>query len=313
LEIMMKLNTMWKLGSMAVGAVLVASVTLADPPKPAEKPATDKQAAAADQGQVVEWSRKATKSLPKNRTGGSLTDKSIGGTDASLFFIAPRSTGLTTQELPDVYWYVSAPTKNVTFTLLRADQKNKTLLRLALKDVQPGFHKIELAKVAGAHNLKPLEANDWTAGQGQDAPRLKALYRMALRGEEPKLLATAYIARVKAAPGANPNDYALQIRNELWYDAVESLADQLGDRAGAKRPAPREQFGQMLRAEEVLQSDVADNAPADERAKARAEEEKVIHRLSVPDPIDLQSDTWEARSVPDPIDLQSVPDPIDLK
>jgi hypothetical protein len=311
---MMKFNTMWKIGSMALGAVVVASVTFADPPKSSDKPAsTDKPAASADQGQVVEWSRKATKSLPKNRTGGALTDKGFGGSEASLFFIAPKSTGLTTQELPDVYWYVSAPTKNVTFTLLRADQKNKTLLRLALKDVQPGFHKIELAKVAKAHNLKPLEANDWTAGQGQEAPQLKALYRMALRGEEPKLLATAYIARVKAAPGASANDYALQIKNELWYDAVESLADQLADNAAAARPAPRKQFSQMLQAEDVLKSDVSDNAPDDVRAKARAEEDKVINRLSVPDPIDLQSDTWEAKSVPDPIDLQSVPDPIDLK
>jgi hypothetical protein len=279
-------------------AVLSSTILLAaDPPQPAAKP---------DATKVIPWARKATKDLPKNRTGGALTDKGPGGTDASLFFIAPRSTGLTTRDFPDIYWYVSAPTRNVTFTLLRADQKNKTLLRLALKDVQAGFHKIDLAKEAKAHNLKPLEGNDWTAGAADSngQPQLKALYRMALKGDDPKLLATAYIARVKAPPGgADANDYSLQIKNELWFDAVQSLADQLATPENAKKSAPREQFTQMLQAEDVLKSDIADTAPESQKSKARAEEEKVIGKLSVPDPIDLQSDKWELKSVPDPIDL----------
>lgn len=279
--------------SLALTTVLISTVLLADPPTPADA-----------QPKVIPWARKATKDLPKNRTGGALTDKGPGGTDASLFFIAPRSTGLTTRDFPDIYWYVSAPTKNITFTLLRADQKNKTLLRLALKDVQAGFHKIDLARQAKAHNLKPLEGNDWTAGaENAGQPQFKALYRMALKGDDPKLLATAYIARVKAPPGADVNDYSLQIKNELWFDAVQSLADQLATPETAKKPAPREQFSQMLQAEDVLKSDIADTAPEAQKSKARAEEEKVIGKLSVPDPIDLQSDKWELKSVPDPIDL----------
>ena len=291
------------LRSLALTTILSSTILLADPPKPTDK---------ADSTKVTPWARKATKDLPKNRTGGALTDKSQGGTDASLFFIAPRSTGLTTRDFPDIYWYVSAPTKNVTFTLLRADQKNKTLLRLTLKDVQSGFHKIDLAKEAKAHNLKPLEGNDWTAGtENAGQPQFKALYRMALKGDDPKLLATAYIARVKAPPGAaaggaggaDANDYSLQIKNELWFDAVQSLADQLATPESAKKPAPREQFSQMLQAEDVLKSEIADTAPESQKSKARAEEEKVIGKLSVPDPIDLQSDKWEPKSVPDPIDL----------
>jgi hypothetical protein len=279
-----------KLSSIAVTALLASTALLADPPKPTP-------------GQVVPWTRKATKDLPKNRTGGAITDKGPGGSEASLFFIAPKSTGLTTQELPDIYWYISAPSKVVTFTLLRADQRNKTVIRLELKDVQPGFHKIDLAREAKAHNLKPLETNDWTPADNAGAPQFKALYRMALKGEDPKLLATAYIARVKAPPGAAAGDYALQIKNELWFDAVQSLADQLGTEAAAKSP-PRQQFSQLLQAEDVLRSDVSDTANDEVKAKARAEEEKVIGKLSVPDPIDLKSDKWEPKSVPDPIDLK---------
>jgi hypothetical protein len=284
------------LRTLASTTVLASTLLFAaDPPKPA---------GADGQSKVIPWSRKATKDLPRNRTGGALTDKGLGGTDASLFFIAPRTTGLTTRDFPDIYWYVSAPTKNITFTLLRADQKNKTILRLALKDVQAGFHKIDLAKEAKAHNIKPLEGNDWAAGAENGQPQFKALYRMALKGDDPKLLATAYIARVKAPPGAEASDdYALQIKNELWYDAVGSLAEQLATPETAKRSAPREQFSQMLQAEDVLKSEIASNAPESVQAKARAEEEKVIGKLAVPDPIDLQSDKWEQKSVPDPIDL----------
>jgi hypothetical protein len=180
-------------------------------------------------------------------------------------------------------------------------------MRLELKDVQPGFHKIDLAREAKAHNLKPLEANDFVAGDqnggGGEAP-FKALYRMALKGEDPKLLATAYIARVKAPPGVTQGDYGLQIRNELWFDAVQSLAEQLSTPAAAKKPAPRKQFSQLLLAEDVLRSDVSETAAEDVKRAARAEEDKVIGKLSVPDPIDIRSDQWELKSVPDPIDLK---------
>jgi hypothetical protein len=60
----------------------------------------------------------------------------------------------------------------------------------------------------------------------------------------------------------------------------------------------------LLQAEDVLRSDVSDTANDEVKAKARAEEEKVIGKLSVPDPIDLKSDKWEPKSVPDPIDLK---------
>ena len=278
-----------------VAMLLVASaIVVADPP--AGKP---------DTAQVVPWSRKATKDLPRNRTGGSLTDKGIGDTDASLFFVAPKSTGLTTAELPTVYWYISEASKQVTFTLVR-DQGKKTELRLILKDVQPGFHTLDLAAAATAQDFKALESNDWTPATNAAAPQLKALYRMAIKSEEPKLLATAYIARVQAPPGQTQGDYTLQIKNELWYDAVQSLASQLS--SDAKNPAPRRQFTELLQAEEVLRSDVADTATEEQKKKARREEETVFQKLSVPDPIDLKSDKWEAK-----LGAQSVPDPIDLK
>src|SRR3954471_10669626 len=245
------MNTNWKTFVVGLAGVLASSVLFAEPPKPAPD---------AKDGEVVPWTRKATKDLPKNRTGGNPAQKGFGGTDAALFFIAPKTTGLTTRDLPDVYWYISHPSKRITFTLLRADQRNKTEMRLELKDVQPGFHKIDLAREDKAHNLKPLEANDFVAGGegGGGEAQLKALYRMALKGEDPKLLATAYIARVKAPPGVTQGDYGLQIRNELWFDAVQSLAEQLSTPAEAKKPAPRKQFSHLLLAEDVLRSDVSD-------------------------------------------------------
>ncbi len=277
--------------SLALGVVL-GTFAFADPPK-------------GDEAKVVPWTRKATKDLPANRIGGSFTDKAAGGTDASLFFIAPKSTGLTTADLPDVYWYISEPAKQVTFTLV-SNERKKTEMRLVLKDVQAGFHKISLAEEAKGHDFKALESNEWTPGEQAAAPELKALYRMAIKCEGPKLLATAYIARVKAPAGAAAGDYVLQIRNELWYDAVDSLAKDL---AGPTRSlAPRKQFTELLQAEEVLRSEVAETATDEQKKKARGEEERVFNKLSVPDPIDLKSDKWEFK-----FGAQSVPDPIDLK
>jgi hypothetical protein len=277
--------------SLAAG-VLVGTFALADPPK-------------KDEAKAIPWTRKATKDLPANRIGGSFTDKAAGGTDASLFFIAPKSTGLTTAELPEVYWYISQPAKQVVFTLV-SNERKKTEMRLVLKDVQAGFHRISLEDQAKGHDFKRLVSNEWTPAEDAAAPELKALYRMAIKCEEPKLLATAYIARVKSPPGAAAGNYVLQIRNELWYDAVDSLAKDLG--AEAKSLAPRKQFTELLQAEEVLRSQVAETANEDQKKKARVEEERVFSKLSVPDPIDLKSDKWEFK-----FGAQAVPDPIDVK
>ena len=95
-------------------------------------------------------------------------------------------------------------------------------------------------------------------------------------------------------------------------DAVDTLSDQLNTDP-AKKPAPRKQFSQLLLAEDVLKNNIGDQASEDDKRKARAEEELVIGKLSVPDPIDIKSDTWTPKSVPDPIDIRSVPDPIDVK
>jgi hypothetical protein len=236
-----------------------------------------------------------------------------GTSEAALFFIAPKTTGLTTRELPDVYWYISPKAaadpiyKEVTFKIVD-DRSKKTMLRLSLKDVQPGFHRIDLAREAKAAKFTGLQANDFdpAAGPNGAAPQLNHEYRMSLSSSDPKLLAIAYIARVQGGAGQDPNDYAVQIRNELWYDAVDSLAASVnGD--PRKVEAPRKTFGQMLSAEEVLRSEIGDNAPEADKAKARAVEDDVLKKLSVPDPIDLQSakDNWVPKSVPDPIDLNS--------
>jgi len=118
------MNRYWKIVVLSFAGVVVgsSSALFAEPPKGDAK--------ADGNSELVPWVRKATKDLPKNRTGGNPAQKGIAGTDASLFFVAPKTTGLTAREWPDVYWYISHPSKRVTFTLLRADQRNKTLLRL---------------------------------------------------------------------------------------------------------------------------------------------------------------------------------------
>lgn len=267
-------------------ALLLTGIVLADNTKPADKP-------------QATWSRKATKDLPKNRTGGINNTKAAGTVDAALFFIAPKTTGLTTRELPVVYWYLSNPAKDVTFALIRFDTR-KTQFKLQLQDVQPGFHKLDLAAEAKRHNLTPLEGNDWSPS-GDAAPAINALYRMTLKSDDLKIAATAFIARVKAPAGGSPDDAGFAIQNELWYDAVSSLANELGAKSAS--PAPRKQFEQMLAVEEVLRSEVSTSASDEQKKASRAEEEKVFSQLSVPDPIDIKSDEWKPLAVKDPVEI----------
>jgi hypothetical protein len=285
------------LSSITLASLLLSGATAviaADPPK--------------DEA-VIPWTRKATKDMTPNRKQGPNEQKSVGVSDAAVYFIAPKTTGFTTKALPDVFWYINTPAKAVTFTLVSPTKK--TELRLELKDVQSGLHRIDLEKEAKKQNFQALEANDWTPADNAAAPTLKAEYRMALKSADPKLLATAYIARVQPPPGADAKDYTLQIKNELWFDAVGTLTEQLT--TDPKKPAPRKQFSQLLLAEDVLKNNVGDQASDEQKRKARAEEERVLGKLSVPDPIDVQSDSWTPKSVPDPIDVQGVPDPIDLQ
>jgi hypothetical protein len=282
-------------------AMGVSLVTAADPPAAGGETATE----------TVPWARKATKGLEETRVGGKLSDKGIIKTEAALFFIAPKTTGFTTREFPEVYWYISQPSKRVEFTLLKG---NKTELVLILKNVQPGFHKLDLAREAKARGFKGLDLNNVDPGAAAAsgaAPQITAAYRMVLTSADPELVAAAYVARVPAAAGQNPSDYSFQIRNELWFDAVDSLASRLSTDE-VKRPAVRKQFSQLLEAEEVLRSTVGATASEENKRKARAEEDKVMQRLSVPDPIDLQSDRWDAETS-DGGDPFSVPDPIDLQ
>ncbi len=237
----------------------------------------------------LQWKRKVTENLGGKRSGGANIQKSSGVSDACLFFVAPKTTGLTAQELPSVIWYISQPAKQVVFTLVRFDTK-KTVLRLELSDVKPGFHKIDLAAESKTHKIEPLAVNTWSPDAAAE-PRIDALYRMGLASKDLELAAVSYIARVKAPQGVSAGkiDFGLAVKNELWFDAVQTLCTDLrGD------PNANKQLKSLLASEEVLRTQVAESAPQVEKDKAQAEEKKVFEKLSVPDPVDLQSDTWKA-------------------
>ena len=74
---------------------------------------------------------------------------------------------------------------------------NKTEIRLVLKDVQPGFHKIDLAREAKGWKFKGLDASDIgaAAAVAGGPPVLKA-YRMALKSSDPR----AFVSSGSGAP-----------------------------------------------------------------------------------------------------------------
>jgi hypothetical protein len=84
------------------------------------------------------------------RVEGANTAPNRGGSDdlPSLYILAPDDVGLTIQEQPVVFWYLSKPTKTaLVFTLMADDPKTKEpLLELKLDAEKAGIQSIELAK-----------------------------------------------------------------------------------------------------------------------------------------------------------------------
>src|SRR5919108_5443556 len=80
---------------------------------------------------------------PGGRVGGST--RGIGA-PPTLSALAPDHTGLTAQEQPSLFWYLSKPTTYPIEVTIRDDQAIKPLLETRIRGpVQPGMQRVRLA------------------------------------------------------------------------------------------------------------------------------------------------------------------------
>jgi hypothetical protein len=183
---------------------------------------------------------------PLTRVGGGT--RGVGTAVLALNVLAPSDTGLTTQEKPTIYWFVSQQIDKpveltITSTASLADAA-KPVLEITLQPpVAKGIHALRLADHGVA--LKPGVEYQWfVAVVNNPAQRSHDV----LAGGTIKLApdAAAVQARIQQSSQAQwPAGYA---EAGIWYDAIDQLSRQISaDRANRQlreqRAALLEQVG----------------------------------------------------------------------
>ena len=155
---------------------------------------------------------------PGGREGAGT--RSLGGSTVAV--LAPKDhTGLTAQEQPVLYWYLSQETRHPVEIILTDRQSVKPLLAIRLNPpLQPGIQLVRLAD----YNIRlaPGVAYKWSVSlitdptqHSRDIVTAGTLERIDLPDELQSQL-------VQADKRASARLYALA---GLWYDAIATLSE----------------------------------------------------------------------------------------
>ena len=159
---------------------------------------------------------------PGGRVGGSSRGNEAG--DVVLFVFAPEDhTGLTTQEQPVLYWYLSQPMlASVVFTLV-TDQSDKPLVEKSLRiPPQSGLQRVRLADYGV--RLLPGVHYKWSitlvVDPGQPSKNLLAEGAIEYFDPSPAL-------RMRLTEATRRDIPHLYAAEGFWYDTVSVLVDLL--------------------------------------------------------------------------------------
>jgi hypothetical protein len=174
---------------------------------------------------------------PAVRVSGGTRGAADGG--LSVDVLAPAQTGLTTQEQPTLYWYISRSVPaNIRFSMV-ADASNKTILDVKTPGAATaGIHGFTLkgTRVRLALNLD----YQWsvTAVQSQDPSENMVASGIIRRVQLPAADREANLRTTSEAAV----HYA---RNGLWYDALQALSEAI--RARPEDHSLQDQRSTLLR------------------------------------------------------------------
>jgi hypothetical protein len=193
--------------------------------------------------------RPPVRGAPGGRVGGGTRGT---GQSFVLAVMAPDHTGLTAQDQPALYWYVTKPISTpMVFTL--ADEGVKPVVETTLTPpFHPGAQKVRLADLGV--RLMPGKAYRWYVALVVDPER---------RSKD--ILAGGTIERVELSDGlaarlsrANKSE-AVRLYAEagLWYDAVSAASDLIeAAPKDAGLRAPRASLLQQVGLTEIGESDL---------------------------------------------------------
>jgi hypothetical protein len=179
---------------------------------------------------------------PGGRIGGGT--RGAGHQPLVLSALAPDHTGLTTQEQPSLFWFLSSPTTlRLEFTL-NDPQGTRPIVDVQLPaPAQAGVQRIRLAD--HGVRLAPGVVYTWFVAAVADPDRRS---RDILAGGAIQRVELAPALRDRLEAAAAPERPALYGEAGLWYDCLAALADLIDARPGdaalrRQRAALLEQVG----------------------------------------------------------------------
>jgi hypothetical protein len=162
---------------------------------------------------------------PKATVGGGSRGEKDG--EPVICVLAPDRLALTTQEQPELFWYISQPTRRpIRLTLVDEDRKSKpTILRQELPgSAVSGVHRLTLADHdvhlrAGAEYRFSVELVIDRENQSENVVGQTLLKRI-----EPSAELVASIR--KASSDEHASIYAA---DGIWYDALAAISKQVDE------------------------------------------------------------------------------------
>jgi hypothetical protein len=156
---------------------------------------------------------------PGGRVGGAA--RGTGREEFILSVLAPDHTGLTTQEQPALYWFISRPSSSPVELTVVDPSAADPLLELQLKPpIKAGVHRIGLAD----HNvrLKPGVAYQWYVSVVPDSGRRS---KDILSGGSVERVDTPEDVKARLGGAARAQVPAVYADAGIWYDAVAALQE----------------------------------------------------------------------------------------
>ena len=155
---------------------------------------------------------------PVRRVGGGTRTTDISTTTVSV--LAPEAVGLTTQEQPTLYWYLSDTVENRVVVTVVDEEVIDPLLELTLTAPEkPGIQALDLANLGV--RLETDRRYEWEVALIDDSGyRYKDVYA---RGAIERVDASAELeAKLQ---GRAPMEKAKVLAEAgIWYDAVDELS-----------------------------------------------------------------------------------------
>jgi hypothetical protein len=208
-----------------------------------------RSAAAADMPEYIP----PVRSAPGGRVGGSTRGP---GTPPTLSALAPDHTGLTIQEQPSLYWYLSKPTSYpIEFTIIDDRAIQPLIERRLSGSLQPGMQRVRLAEYGLRLSVGVLYR--WSVALVVDPDNRS---RDVIAGGAIERIAPPTELRAKLARAGKTRAPYLYAEAGLWYDALAAISDLID-------AAPNDQVLRQERASLLEQVGLPQIAELDQRPR----------------------------------------------